>query len=591
VREGLTRLFWLLLVLAAFCLPLFVGLGQTDVENDEGIYSYAVDKILERGDWLNPRSSPHENAVFLEKPPLKFWLVAAPIHFGLLPHTEVGLRVWDALFGAIAFLYVFAIGRRLSGPICGVTAVMVLFVYSPLLLSHGLRGNNMEAPLFLAYCGGVYHWLAWAREPAAGRRRLHVLLVALYFFLGFMTKFVAVAFLPMVLGLATLVYREPRQKLIQDWRHWALAFTLFVVCAAPWFIYQQLTVGNYLWRVILGEHVYTRFTASVDPTHVQPWTYYFVAVFTEFQRIGTYWLVLTGVALIIFRTVTTRWLEGFVVIAWFVVPISLMSFGTSKLQHYAYPFLPPLALAAGYGIAWLIGVLVPRLERPLEAVNDKTSRFRPPPAVSTVLLGLAGIAIIVWLATLIFGPIRWRVSGVTLFRNTDTLRPLIVAAVLMILSGRAALAGRVVALALIVVLIPIQAYRRMWTLVAEPQHPLRSARECVKIVRQREVRSGHELQPLYAVAPEKWFIHSYFYYLRHFGWQRVERVDDGGLYAALAETPRPVLITDEDYKAFKQREHFNDSSLSMVRLQHAVLLLPGPYAVCGDQLSRVSNAQ
>ena len=39
---------------------------------------------------------------------------------------------------------------------------MVLFVHGPLLFEHGLRGNNMEAPLLLCYCGGVYHYLAWA---------------------------------------------------------------------------------------------------------------------------------------------------------------------------------------------------------------------------------------------------------------------------------------------------------------------------------------------------------------------------------------------------------------------------------------------
>ena len=116
MRQGLSRPFWLALVIAAFCLPLFIGLGRTDLENDEAIYSFAVDEILANGDWLNPRLSPDVNNVFLEKPPLKFWIVAAPIRLGLLPHDEFGLRFWDALFGSVAFLYVFALGRRLGGP-------------------------------------------------------------------------------------------------------------------------------------------------------------------------------------------------------------------------------------------------------------------------------------------------------------------------------------------------------------------------------------------------------------------------------------------------------------------------------------------
>ena len=30
-----------------------------------------------------------------------------------------------------------------------------------------------------------------------------------------------------------------------------------------------------------------------------------------------------------------------------------ISLGSSKLYHYFYPYVPPLALAGGYGVAWL----------------------------------------------------------------------------------------------------------------------------------------------------------------------------------------------------------------------------------------------
>ena len=146
---------WLALVLVLFCLPLFIGLRSLDLETDEAIYSFAVDRILEVGEWLQPKSSPSETAVFLEKPPLKFWIVAAPIRAGVLPHDEFGLRFWDGLFGGAAFLYVFAIGSLLAGPVCGALGVLLLFVHWPLLLDHGLRTNSMEWPLFLSYCGGV----------------------------------------------------------------------------------------------------------------------------------------------------------------------------------------------------------------------------------------------------------------------------------------------------------------------------------------------------------------------------------------------------------------------------------------------------
>jgi len=86
-----TRLLELAIVAAVFSAPLFVGLGQPDREGDETNYSYAVQSILETGDWLNPRSAPTSDVVFLEKPPLKFGIVALPIRLGLLPNDDFGL--------------------------------------------------------------------------------------------------------------------------------------------------------------------------------------------------------------------------------------------------------------------------------------------------------------------------------------------------------------------------------------------------------------------------------------------------------------------------------------------------------------------
>lgn len=81
----------LLLVLGFFRLPLFANLREPEMRSDEAVYSYAVERILETGDWLTPRSIPTDGP-FLEKPPLKLWLVAAGMRAGLLPRDELGMR-------------------------------------------------------------------------------------------------------------------------------------------------------------------------------------------------------------------------------------------------------------------------------------------------------------------------------------------------------------------------------------------------------------------------------------------------------------------------------------------------------------------
>jgi 4-amino-4-deoxy-L-arabinose transferase-like glycosyltransferase len=577
------RIPWIVLVVGAFCVPLFIGLGRTDLQNDEAGYSYGVDLILENGDWLNPRSSPEPDTVFLEKPPLKFWMVAAPIRLGLLPHDEFGLRAVDVLLSGIAFIYIFGIGRRLTGPLCGAIAVLVVFAYKPLLFDHGLRGNHMEASLLLAYCGGVYHWLAWATAAHASQRRGHVLAVGLFFYLGFMTKFVAVMFLPLVLGLATLIFAGPRRRMIDEWRHWALAFTLFLLFAAPWFVYQQIARGNALWRTIFGEHVYARLTSSLDVAHLQPWSFYLVEVFTELQRNGTQLLVIGGLILLLVRVVTRRWLEGFVVLAWFLVPVSLMSMMTSKLHHYAYPFLPSLGLAAGYFSTWFLRLIEPGARSAFQRVTSRVLATEKYPIVGRLLVALAVAAVVLSLLTLAIGQVRWELNGVTLLRNTDVVRPLLVAAVLLILAGRSTTTLGVAGFVVVLLVVSGTAYRRTVTALPKYAHPLRTARDCLLEVREGQVRAGRVAPPIYAVAPATWFLHSYFYYLRHpDGWERVEAPEDSALADALSSSPRPVLISRESYGVVQERHKSLVPAPMGLPPGTAVLLLPGPYAVCGD---------
>lgn len=167
------------LVILVFGVPLFLGLGAADMQNDESIYSYAVQRILETGDWLLPRTIP-DDFPFLEKPPLKFWIVAAPMAAGVLRPDELGMRAWDALFGATSFVYVFLLGRSLGGAVCGGTAVLVLFSLPSLVFEHGLRSNNMEASLLLAYCGGLYHFARWLQSSSSSRPASHAAAVVAY---------------------------------------------------------------------------------------------------------------------------------------------------------------------------------------------------------------------------------------------------------------------------------------------------------------------------------------------------------------------------------------------------------------------------
>jgi 4-amino-4-deoxy-L-arabinose transferase-like glycosyltransferase len=537
---------WAGLVIILFCRPLFVGLGRTDLGNDESIYSFAVDRILETGDWLTPRSSPSETEPFLEKPPLKFWIVALPIRLGVLPHNEFGLRFWDAAFGGLAFLYVFAIGRRLGGPMCGLVAVLTLFVHRPLVMDHGLRSNNMEAAVVLSYCGGVYHFLRWRSGEAFSRRRLHALAVGLYFVLAFMTKFVAALFLPAVLAASVLLRREDRARMGREWRMWLLPACLAVVLIAPWFLYQVHRSGTEVWSIMFGQHVITRFTASLDVSHLQPWHYYFTTIAQQLRAWQMLGFAVLGLGLVLVRTWREDWPEGGLILLWIVLPLSVMSLLTSKVYHYAYPMLPPVALAAGYGAARLFGF-----------VWSFVGRF-----------GGAALARPVWLRTGV------RAAGVAL-----------VAAVTL----------------------PVGLYFDAVSVLRVDDHPLRSARDCLRPLTDEAAVNGQGP----GVLAEGALTHTFFYYLRSLGpWQRRDIASDPTVYVNLYVSSRrwPVLLSKTRYEEFTNVMRSGDPTLveraarkagmdpavlaadarsatiGVLKIaDSAYLLLPGAYASCAPE--------
>lgn len=552
------------IVLVFFAFPLFRGLDHSDVGNDEAIYSFAVDRILETGNWLTPDSIPHTNlrrdpggiqpGTFLEKPPLKFWIVAASIKLGLLPHDEFGLRFWDALFGALAFVYVFLIGRRLVDSVCGIAAVFLLFIQWQLLFSHGLRANVMEAPLVVAYCGGMYHFLVWSGDERSSRRWAHVLAIAGWFTLGFMTKFVAAIFLPLVLGIAALLSTDSRRRLWSDRWYFAAATLVSAALIAPWFVYQHVRSGAAFWNIILGTHVIERFTSSIDPGHIQPWSYYFSELRIELDAVGALGWVTWGTVLWGIQTYRLRSIAWALILFWFFIPVGLISASTSKIYHYVYPFLPALALCGGY----LVSVLA-RLSLGKPSGLDWPDAFLH--RISAPVAGLAG---------------KWFGSG-----GAGVVQRLV---------------GLGLPLALILYAWPMAQYGAVLERTARIEKPMRVARDCILDQYQvlRAAVAGTRSKIYVHLPRGEGLTHNYYYYYRAMDeWEQPEAYDDSFLETRLFVTgdQTPSLIIEEEYDRFLRGIGAADSRQEdlpgFVRLGEAMpdtrnmlLLLPGPFGAC-----------
>lgn len=594
----------LLAVLCFFCAPLFIGLRGWDLRSDEAIYAYAVDKILETGDWLTPRSIPYDGP-FFEKPPLKFWMVAGAMRAGVLPHDEFGFRFLDALCGAMAFVYVFWLGRWLAGSVCGFVAVLVLFTLDSLLFERGFRSYTMDAALVLSYCGGIYHFGRWVEGHSRRHLSIHATAVGCYFVLGFMTKFVAALFLPLVCVMAIAWRADGLARLRSNWRHWILPVLLVLTCTTPWFLYQAVHSGRDLWQTMFGRHVYTRFTAGLDPEHLQPWHYYFSGLWAEMILAKGHWLSIPGVLMLGANAWNGRpWLARLLFL-WLIVPFSLISLGPSKVFHYAYPFLPPIALGAGAAAAVLVrtiervitlgaGAAAGRLSRAIERrlttkragwmewlpalTGEPLSRSRAWMQKLLMVSAVFAVALSIWTAAA--GQDRLEMNGVELLRSSNVFRPIGIAAILVGLSGPR-IVGRALAIAAVVIL-PVWASADRLDHFSSVDHPLRALRDCAITVGTSPPET-HVYPPYFQLAT-----HSPYYYLRqvgpwvaHDGSPKNDELDIR-LYTPGRQTL--VLLSRNDYDIIVRQIGLKELPMprGLLIFDDVVLLTPGPFEGCAD---------
>jgi hypothetical protein len=290
-----------------------------------------------------------------------------------------------------------------------------------------------------------------------------------------------------------------------------------------------------------------RLTTSEYASHVQPGPFYVERIAATLRQSGAAMLTAAGLALLFWKAIRARQPDAVTLIVWAVVPLTVMSLGTAKLYHYAYPFLPPLAIGAGCAAA-----LMPRaIVSCLEWVFGRSG------ADGREHLGVARVVIV---GLLMFGAL------------------------------------------------PVPAYVGNLARLTSDVHPVREARDCLRALAGRAEDTAAAGRGVWVEGDIRAWV--YFHYLRTLGpWQqRPDRPSDVTVMLNLhaPESFRPVLISDARFDQLAQRLQEGDrallelvarrsglseaaidaslraSDIGVIRLTSERLLLPGPYRVCAS---------
>jgi len=285
----------------------------------------------------------------------------------------------------------------------------------------------------------------------------------------------------------------------------------------------------------------------------------------------------------------------------------LMSLGTSKLIHYAFPFLPPVGLAGGY----LAAAALDFADAGAEAAGSLWRRWIRPGGWwhrATVGLGpmlLAGavtaFGLAVW--TALRGRVLLEIGGTKVFSNSSAIRPLLLGMLMLGVSGSVRVAARFLVMLAIAALLPLSTYVDKVTRTQRIDHPLRTIRDCAGTLESSRGGPGggiyvHVFEPLRS--------HAYYYYFWRLGpWVAADRPWADGLWHRLFTESEQTLVlmarADHERLASKLGVRANPAPRAIdaesgrtaldppkpvgaelwgVVVHDVVILLPGPYGVC-----------
>ncbi|GKT06839.1 glycosyltransferase family 39 protein [Desulforhabdus sp. TSK] len=342
----------LLLMLAA--LPFFVMYLDTPSLNDgEAMYAEIAREMRASGDWITPHLNGNRH---FDKPPLIFWLIAGTQM--LLGETETSARLWPALAAWGTIGVVGALGSTLYDRQAGFLGALV---YATSLGPYIFGRMVMSDPILIFWItlAILGYSRSYLQEGNDGRRPWFW---AMYGALGLavLTKSILGFGLPAaIIGLHVLLSGRLREFFS---RSLLMGSAVAAAIALPWHVAVARANSDFLGYYVIREHLH-RFTGRrFPPDEFLPlplfllltvlWTFPWItllpqAVGRSMGRLGFHgWKPFPAPGDFL-RGTRFQSDADLLLILWVTVVMGLFSASHSRLEYYALPCMPAIALLVG----------------------------------------------------------------------------------------------------------------------------------------------------------------------------------------------------------------------------------------------------
>jgi len=309
---------------------LFYNLGAKSLEN-HGYLRYAeiAREMIRSGEWVVPH---YNGEIYIEKPPLLFWLMAIPSWFyGSV--TPLIARLPSALSAWAGVVILFLWGRRVYGT---VQAGIISGCLCLMSFQYFFEARNPKTDML--FCLMIVLSLYFFYLGYDTNRRKSYLFYGLSFFsmgLGTLTKGPVGIVIPIMI-VAAFLLKERQIKILVS-REFLFGWAVFAVTVLIWV---TLFINKVGWEQSI---------ALVKSTGVMtrraPIYFYFLKICGQFFPVS---LTLPFLFLHLWRKRGERLQQGeSFLLTWFVLLFVLLTLYTFRASRYLLPVLPSLALMAG----------------------------------------------------------------------------------------------------------------------------------------------------------------------------------------------------------------------------------------------------